>query len=234
MSQEAFTVEGGDIEPMASTIEPMTGGGAAKGDVISNFFRHMLSFDYDTRSELLNITQYSLIGVLPIMGILKVIRHYFPEASPHKSTIELIIECVVELSVILVCIYFIDRFICYIPTYSGKAYSPLNLKNSILLFLVLLFTIQTKLGTKMNIILSRLGNEVNGYSDDTKDSSLVSPYIIDTIDKNESNIMNSLQNIVPKTVKSGLQNVEIMSGIGSKEPQVDIQPSMGSSMGSIY
>ena len=96
--------------------------------------------------------------------MLKIVKNYFPEVIATKSTTELTFECVAELVFILLSVYFIDRFASYFTPYSGLRYEKLDLTQTILIFMVVLFTIQTKLGTKMNIVLDRITNSMEGYS----------------------------------------------------------------------
>lgn len=131
---------------------------------VNGFMQYMFNFDQKTKCDLLNMAQYGILGVPPIILMLKLIKNYFPSADEHKGTPELTIECAVEILFILFSIYFIHRLICYVPTYSGVKYDAMNVTQSLLLFLVILFTIQTKLGTKLNIVIRRMGRMVEGYT----------------------------------------------------------------------
>ena len=161
------TLGGVNVSPMGgnlseSTSEPgQTGGGKRQS---GGFVQYMLNFDYKTKSDLLNLAQYSLLGIGPVILLLKFIKNYFPTANDAKSSPELAFECTLEIVFILFCIYYIHRFICYIPTYSKVAYEHVNFTQSILTFLVILFTIQTKLGTKLNILINRITNVIEGYA----------------------------------------------------------------------
>lgn len=192
MSAEMGDMAGGDMSPKAElsslpmvnmnngimTNAPnldLNGGDANKGSMgggaasavksgISGFFSHMFLFDQKTKCDLMNLTQYSLLGVGPVILMLKTIKNYFPNANESKGTPELALECTLEILFILFCIYYIHRFICYIPTYSNVKYDGVNFTQSVLMFLVILFTIQTKLGTKINILARRATNMVEGYT----------------------------------------------------------------------
>ena len=61
-------------------------------------------------------------------------------------------------------IIIIHRIINYIPTYSGFKYEALNLTNVIIAFLIIVLSIQTKLGIKVNIIYDRIYELWNGPS----------------------------------------------------------------------
>ena len=61
-------------------------------------------------------------------------------------------------------IVFIHRMITYIPSYSGFKYEMLNVTNVILAFLIIVLSLQTKIGLKMNILLDRVMELYNGPS----------------------------------------------------------------------
>jgi hypothetical protein len=65
-------------------------------------------------------------------------------------------------------IIVIHRIITYIPTYSGFKYESLALTNVILAFLIIVLSIQTKLGIKVNIIVDRVNNLWNGDDNGNK------------------------------------------------------------------
>ena len=74
------------------------------------------------------------------------LKKYFPEATPFKGTLEIAFESF-EISLIFISIYII-RMVEYIPTYSATPYGHMNFIHAIPYFLVLLLTMQTKLGAK--------------------------------------------------------------------------------------
>ena len=59
-------------------------------------------------------------------------------------------------------VILIHRVINYVPTYSGFKYESLNLTNVILAFLIIVLSIQTKLGIKVNILVDRALELWNG------------------------------------------------------------------------
>jgi hypothetical protein len=61
-------------------------------------------------------------------------------------------------------IILIHRAITFIPTYSDFKYESLTLTNVILAFLVLVLSIQTKIGIKVNILFDRVVDFWNGSS----------------------------------------------------------------------
>ena len=80
------------------------------------------------------------------------------------SSIEILVEIFIQLVVMFCGIIIIHRIINYIPTYSGFKYEALNLTNVIIAFLIIVLSIQTKLGIKVNIIYDRISELWNGPS----------------------------------------------------------------------
>lgn len=134
----------------------------ASGITKKTFLSHVFSMTEESNAEVLNVIQYSTLGVLPIIVLNKSIQRFIPEADPDSSSIELLAEIFIQLVIMFVGIIIIHRVITYIPTYSGFKYENLNLTNVILAFLVIVLSIQTKLGLKVNILLDRAMELWNG------------------------------------------------------------------------
>ena len=128
----------------------------------TGFFQHVFNFDHDTKSEVLNIMQYSVLGLMPILLLNKSIQRFFPDADEDKGSLEILAEVVAQMLYMFLGIVFIDRVLSYIPTYSGEKYQNLNLKNIILGFLVIVLSLQTKMGEKVNILYERMVETVEG------------------------------------------------------------------------
>ena len=128
------------------------------------FLSHVFSMSEESNAEILNVIQYSSLGVLPIIILNKTIQRLIPEADPDSSSIELLAEIFIQLVIMLVGIIIIHRIITYIPSYSGFKYENLTLTNVILAFLVIVLSIQTKLGIKVNILIDRAMELWNGPS----------------------------------------------------------------------
>jgi hypothetical protein len=133
-----------------------------------SFLSHVFSATEEGKAEIFNVSQYALLGVIPIVILNKLIHRFIPEADPDKSSLELIIEIFIQLIVMFCGIILIHRIITYVPTYSGFKYESLTLTHVILAFLVIVLSIQTKLGIKVNILFDRLGDLWNGSGMDVK------------------------------------------------------------------
>jgi hypothetical protein len=133
-----------------------------------SFFSHVFSTTQEDKGELLNVVQYSLLGVAPVVILNKLIQRFIPEADSEKSSLELLAEILIQLIVIFCGIVLIHRTITYIPTYSGFKYENFVLTNVILAFLVIVLSIQSKIGIKVNILVDRINDLWNGSSEDKK------------------------------------------------------------------
>jgi hypothetical protein len=126
------------------------------------FLTHVFSTTEEGKAELFNVIQYSILAIIPIIVLNKIVQRFVPEADSDKSSLELVFEIIVQLIIMFCGIIFIHRIITYIPTYSGFKYENLALTNVILAFLVIVFSLQTKLGIKVNIIVDRINELWNG------------------------------------------------------------------------
>ena len=140
--------------------------GGANGSVPlkKTFLNHVFSTTEEGKAEILNIVQYSLMGVIPIVILNKLIQRFIPEADSEKSSLEILAEILIQLIVMFCGVVLIHRMITFIPTYSEYKYESLSLTNVILAFLIIVLSIQTKLGIKVNIMVDRLMDLWNGTS----------------------------------------------------------------------
>ena len=142
--------------------------GGASSFTKPTFFSHVFSTTEESKAELLNTLQYAALGIVPIVVLNKVIQRFVPEADLEKSSLELLVEIFLQIIIMFCGIIVIHRIITYIPTYSGFRYESLTLTNTILAFLIIILSIQSKLGLKVNIIYDRIMTLWNG--EDTEDT----------------------------------------------------------------
>ena len=128
----------------------------------SGFFNYVFNFDSDNKAILLNMFQYIIIALIPVIVLLKLIKEYIPEDDDKKESIELILEIIIQLGVLFIAMYMIDKIIRYFPTYSKVPYTKFNEISFIIPTLVLIMTMQTKLGAKINILYDRTLELWNG------------------------------------------------------------------------
>jgi hypothetical protein len=111
---------------------------------------------------LLNIIQYSVLAIIPIFILLKLIKNYIPEAEDDKGSLVILVEVIGQVVAIFMALYFIHKIIDYIPTYSGFKYGDVNVFNIIPALLLILVTMQTKLGEKIEILADRAWDLYDG------------------------------------------------------------------------
>jgi len=138
------------------------------------FFTHVFDMSKEANGEIMNVTQYALLGIIPVLFLNKLIQRFSPEADPESSSVELLAEIILQVVVMFVGIVLIHRIITYIPTYSGFRYEHMTLTNVILAFLMIVLSLQTKLGIKVNILYDRLIDLWNGSSSNEKKSNVKS------------------------------------------------------------
>jgi len=120
------------------------------------FVKHVFNFDEESKCEILNIIQYAVLALLPIIILNKVMQKYVPEADDEKKSIEILSEVLAQVIFMFLGIFFIHRILTYIPTYSGEQYPTWNIIGPIIPMLVIITSLQTKLGEKISILVDRL------------------------------------------------------------------------------
>ena len=128
----------------------------------NGFLQHVFNFDSDTKKYLMNTSQYVLLSLGPVVLLNKLLEDVLSDFDDTKGNIELLAEVVAQLLGLTTGIFFIHRLITYIPTYSNVKYADFNIINIILGFLVIVLSLQTKLGEKVNILLERIIEVVEG------------------------------------------------------------------------
>ena len=132
------------------------------------FFKYLFNFDDTTKAELLNIVQYALIAFIPIVSLNKAMQKFVPEAEEEKSSVELLAEVLIQIIVMFISLFYINRIVTYLPTYSGTKYPEYSAIFNILSVLSITMSLQTKLGEKVGILFDRVTELWEGKSDDKK------------------------------------------------------------------
>ena len=128
----------------------------------NGFIKAVFPFDEDQKGLLLNIIQYSVLAIIPIVILLKLIKNYIPEAEDDKGSLVILVEVIGQVVVMFMALYFIHKIIDYIPTYSGFKYGDVNVFNIIPALLLISITMQTKLGEKIQILTDRAWDLYDG------------------------------------------------------------------------
>ena len=128
----------------------MTGGKS------ESFFGYLTTITSVEKNELLNVFQYILLVIIPLVFFLKFMKEYIPPENPSKSSIEIATEVLIQLFLIFVVFWLIHKIVLYIPTYSKSPYEKINIMQMVLPVLFLLLCMKSTLSEKMSILLERL------------------------------------------------------------------------------
>ena len=137
-------------------------------DDSKSFFKHVFNFDDDSKSDILNIIQYALLAIIPIVLLNKSIGKYVPESDDKKGSLEISAEIVIQIIVTFMGLLIIHRIITFIPPYSGTKYPEFHIVYIILAILMITMSLQTKLGEKVSVLVDRVMELWDGTSSDKK------------------------------------------------------------------
>ena len=141
-----------DFQEYPDTDDSFIGGNMKR----PSFFDYISTFTTREKSQLFNLFQYGGLSVVPNLIVLKLMKLYVPDEDPFKSSTELLIEVILQLVVIVVAFFFIHKLVVYVPTYSKIDYDKFSLLSVILPLFFLMFTLDTKISAKLNVLFDRL------------------------------------------------------------------------------
>jgi len=136
-----------------------------------NFFQHVFNFNQDTKEEVSNVVQYSIYSLIPVIMLNKFMHKFIPEVDDNKGSIEILIEIIFQIILLFLGIFIIHRIITYLPTWSGVKYGDFNITNIILVMLIIILSLQTKLGEKVSIIVDRFFELWDGKNNNNNNNS---------------------------------------------------------------
>ena len=210
----------------------------------NSFINHVFNFDDDSKGEMSNIIQYSILSVIPIVLLNKTIQQVIPETDEAKPSLEILFEIILQIIIMFIGILIIHRIITFIPTYSEVKYVEFNVTNIILAFLVIVLSLQTKLGEKVNILTDRLIEVVNGNSyrepmDNPKKNNTPNNNITvsQPINGTQVNMPQQMPNTLsqPPQISSNTQNIDMgmnMGGLDMQQmPQEQMPPMAANELG---
>jgi hypothetical protein len=144
------------------------------GEIINKhtFFNHVFSSTEDGKAEIFNSIQYCILAIIPIVIINKLIQRFIPDPNLEKGSLEILFEIILQLCILIVGIILIHRIITYLPTYSGFKYENFTVTNSILTFMIIILSLQTKIGIKTSILYERMVDLWEGSGNENKKSQL--------------------------------------------------------------
>ena len=78
------------------------------------FIGHVFNFDEETKNQLLNLIQYSLLSIIPVVVLNKSVHRIIPEADESKSNVELLAEIIGQTIMLFVGMFFVHRLVTYV------------------------------------------------------------------------------------------------------------------------
>lgn len=124
-------------------------------DTSKEFLKHVFNLNEDSKSDMMNIVQYAVLSVVPVVILNKTMSKYVPEADESKGSIEIGAEVVLQIIVMFIGLLLIHRINTFVPTFSGEKYPEFNIIYIILAVLMITLSLQTKLGEKVSILSER-------------------------------------------------------------------------------
>jgi len=166
------------------------------------FISHVFNFDTKSKHEILNTLQYAVLAILPVVLLNKTIQRLIPEADENKASLEIIFEVISQLGIIFVGIFLIHRIITYFPTYSESKYDSFSIINCVVSFLIIILSLQTKLGEKMNIITDRFlvlvqGNPIQNQVSETNEMAEFTVPVINQVQAKAPPMESTVPNTNP-------------------------------------
>jgi len=131
--------------------------------------KHIFKFDDETKSNLMNLAQYTILAIIPVAILQNISEKVFPEYDASKGTMELLAEILGQALMTLIGLFFVHRIITAVPTFSGTAMGDLNLFSIIVVFLLSSFMFDGKVEKKFKAISDRMMDLWDGKSEDDKD-----------------------------------------------------------------
>ena len=128
------------------SIKPITNQG---------FFTYVFKLSKFKQEDLMNIVQYTLLSIVPVVLFIYFTKKYFPSLEENDSSLYIFTVTVIELIFMIIGIFFIDRIINYIPTYSGKYYETINLTTIVVIFVLFMLITETGFKKRTLVMLER-------------------------------------------------------------------------------
>ena len=79
------------------------------GSKSKSFIKHVFNFDDEGKSEMLNIIQYALLAIIPVIILNKSMQKFVPEAEENKGSLEIGAEIIVQVITIFIGLLFIHQ-----------------------------------------------------------------------------------------------------------------------------
>jgi hypothetical protein len=131
-----------------------------------DFFKHVFHFDEESKSDLMNTTQFAFLSLIPVILISKVIDKYIPKPEQSKSNLEILVELLIQIVLLIFGVFFTIRLVTFLPTYSGSEYPKMNETCIVFTLLFVICMLDDIVVEKVNFLMERVNDLWEGKSSD--------------------------------------------------------------------
>ena len=82
------------MDKISESVKSMEHGGAG-------FFNYVFNFDTENKHRIMNMLQYTLLAIIPVLLILRAIKHIIPDDDESKGSFEILAESLGQLILIM-------------------------------------------------------------------------------------------------------------------------------------
>ena len=126
-----------------------------RGGSQGSFISYMFSMTDGEKVELINMFQYIILAIIPIILIVRLMKAYIPPVNNKKASVEVAVELIVQLVLLVSVFFLIHKLILFIPTYTKQNYPSIQFFPILLPLLFILFTLDKNMGEKAQLLLQR-------------------------------------------------------------------------------
>ena len=130
---------------------------SATSSFVSTFTRTVFDTSFQGRAEILNTAQYGSLAIFPMMFFAHGLHVMVPDPNYTATTVMIVLEMVYQIVLTLLGFILIHRLITLVPNLSGVAYERVNFVGLVLPMLLVLFSLNSKLGAKGRLVMERIG-----------------------------------------------------------------------------
>jgi hypothetical protein len=134
-------------------------------DSKKSFFKYVFNFEDESKSEIINLLQFSVISLIPIILLCKLLEKYSPPKDETKGSLEITAEIIIQTIVLFIGLFFINRITMFFPTFSGENYPKMNIITSVLSISLTLILLSSNISEKVNILTERIYELWEGKTD---------------------------------------------------------------------
>jgi hypothetical protein len=170
-----------------------------KEHLTKGFFSWIFYMDDKIKVELMNIGQYIGLALFFFSILIYLMNMYLPTVNDSDTSIEIIIKLLVFVYILFYSIYFINRIICYIPTFSGHYYPDTIMYDSIFMLpsIISIIIVTVSYNTSFKLGIENLSSRIKTFTHNSEDSPKKKKKKV-TINENENTTDNqSFQQSLP-------------------------------------